>query len=105
MKKATILILVITLILSTLTLASCSQKDININQSKPINIKAEIIHINGDIVIASVEGKTTTICITEQYLTLGAIQKYEFLEVKSGDFVDIRITEGRISDINLTSKK
>lgn len=92
MKKTLVTILALALILS---LAACSQQNLN------GEYQATIKSIEGDKVTASVKGFTKTTYINEDNMTLGAINKYEFLEVKTGDIVSIKVSEGRIADVNL----
>jgi len=99
MKKLITIILVITLILTTLTLASCTQ------QSLKGEYQATIILIDSDKVTASVGNTTKTIYINEESMTLGAIGKYDFLEIETGDIVSIKVSEGRIADVNLVKSK
>ena len=102
MKKLTTIILVIILILSTLTLASCSQEYIrSVNGEYQATIKS----VSDNKVTASANGITTTIYINETQMTLGAIGKYNFLEIKAGDIVSIKVSEGRIADVNLVKSK
>jgi preprotein translocase subunit YajC len=92
MKKLITIILTLTLIL---TLAACSQQNLN------GEYQATIKSIDGDKVTASVGRITKTIYINEDNMTLGAINKYEFLEIKAEDIVSIKVSEGRIADVNL----
>jgi major membrane immunogen (membrane-anchored lipoprotein) len=99
MKKAITIILVITIILTSLILTSCSQQSLN------DEYQATIQSIDGNKVTASVGNITKTIYINEDNMTLGAIGKYEFLKIKAGDIVSIKVSEGRIVDVNLVKQK
>jgi uncharacterized protein YrrD len=93
--RLTTIILVITIILITLTLTSCSQQTLN------GEYQATIKSVSVDKVTASANGLTKTIYINEENMTLGAIGKYKFLEIEAGDIVSIKVSEGRIADVNM----
>lgn len=99
MKKLTTILLVITLIITTLTLASCSQQSLN------GEYQTTILLIDGDKITSSIGNIIKTIYINETHMTLGAIGKYEFLEIEAGDIVSIKVSEGRVADVNLVKSK